>query len=142
MTLTNSGTRRPTILVVEDNPADVTLIEEALAEAKLDCILTVLGDGAAAIDMMQAVDASASGTCPDLVVLDLNLPKVNGEEVLRRIRQSPRCSNARVLIASSSNAPSDRDRVMRLGANDYFRKPSTLQQYMEIGPKIRSMLLQ
>jgi hypothetical protein len=47
-----------------------------------------------------------------------------------------------VLIASSSNAPSDRDRVMRLGANDYFRKPSTLQQYMEIGPKIRSMLLQ
>jgi CheY-like chemotaxis protein len=142
MTFTNSDTRRPTILVVEDNPADVTLIEEALAEANLDCILTVLGDGAAAIDLMQAVDDSPADRCPDLVVLDLNLPKINGEEVLRRIRQSPRCSHARVLIASSSNAPSDRDRVMRLGANDYFRKPSTLQQYMEIGPKIRSMLLQ
>jgi DNA-binding response OmpR family regulator len=74
------------------------------------------------------------------VLLDLNLPKVGGRAVLERVRSSPKLKKTIVLIISSSDAPSDRKQVMDLGANEYFRKPSSLKQFMELGPKVRTML--
>jgi CheY-like chemotaxis protein len=81
-----------------------------------------------------------SQACPDLVLLDLNLPKVGGDVVLERVRSSRACKSVKVLIVSSSDAPSDRERAMQLGASEYFRKPSSLEQYMEFGPKVRMLL--
>jgi len=128
------------ILLVEDNPADVNLIEEALSEESLECGLRVINDGAKAIELMDRVDADQGEPCPDLMLLDLNLPKVSGQDVLQRIRSGARCKGIKVLIVSSSNAPADRERALRLGATDYFRKPSTLEQFMELGPKVRGLL--
>lgn len=132
--------RRPHVLLVEDNPADADLVEEAFTEAQIDCNLAIVRDGAEAIGFIERLDSDLCRVCPDLILLDLNLPKVGGEAVLERIRMSPRCTGAKVLIISSSDAPEDRKRAMELGASEYFHKPSGLQQFMEFGPKIRVML--
>jgi CheY-like chemotaxis protein len=134
------GTNQLQLLLIEDNPADANLVKEALAEAQLDCNLRLMDDGAAAIEFISRVDADPHGTGPDLILLDLNLPKVNGEEVLKHIRLSPKCRHAKVMIISSSDAPSDRERAMNLGASEYFRKPSNLDQFMELGRRVRAML--
>jgi len=131
---------KPNVLLVEDNAADINLVEEALEEAQLDCCLHILRDGVQALAFLEQLDAEPERSAPQVVLLDLNLPKVGGEEVLKRVRMSPRCRDAKVLIISSSDAPSDRDRAMKLGATDYFRKPSSLQQFMLLGTKVRAML--
>lgn len=128
------------VLLVEDNPADANLIEEALAEERIDASLHIVPDGEKAIAFLDRVD-DATEPPPDLVLLDLNLPKIGGEQVLKRIRVSPRCRDTRVLIVSSSNAPSDREMVMALGATDYFRKPSSLAQFMILGRVVRELLV-
>ena len=131
--------RRALVLLVEDNPADVNLVEEALAEAHVDCGLKVLRDGSMAVEFILSVEKDEA-PCPDLVMLDLNLPRLNGEEVLRRLRASSVLGAVKVLIITSSNAASDRKRAMDLGATDYFRKPSSVDQFLELGPKVRQML--
>jgi CheY-like chemotaxis protein len=128
------------VLLVEDNAADANLVEEALAEAQLECALEIVRDGSKAIELIDRVDADDRQPPPDLVLLDLNLPPVGGERVLQRIRRSPRCNGIKVLIVSSSDAPSDRERAMNLGATGYFRKPSSLDEFMELGHRVRSML--
>ena len=128
------------LLLIEDNPADVELVEEALAEAALDCGLSVMRDGQQAIDYIEHIETEPACRFPDLILLDLNLPKVSGEEVLNRMRSSRKCKAAKVLIISSSDAPSDRARLMKLGANEYFHKPSSLKQFMELGPRVRALL--
>jgi CheY-like chemotaxis protein len=131
---------KPRILLIEDNPADADLVEEAFDQARLDCNLSILRDGAQAVAFIERLESGQSSDCPDLVLLDLNLPKVSGETVLERMRSSPKCGNAKILVVSSSDAPADRARVIKLGASDYFRKPSSLAQYMELGPKVQGML--
>lgn len=131
---------KPFVLIVEDNPADINLIEEAFAEADLDCDLSILRSGEQAIELIDSLDSGSSSWCPDLVLLDLNLPKVSGEMVLARVRSSPHCQGTEVLVISSSNAPSDRDRINKLGAVGYFQKPSNLEQFMMLGPKVRTLL--
>ena len=131
---------KPRVLLVEDNPADANLVEEALAEAQLDCDLSVMRNGAQAIEFIERLDSGASQESPDLVLLDLNLPKVSGTAVLERVRLSPKVGSVKVFIISSSDAPADRDRALKLGASGYFRKPSNLAQFMELGSKVRAML--
>jgi DNA-binding response OmpR family regulator len=126
---------KPQVLLVEDNPADANLVEEALAEADVDCDLSIMSDGAQAVDFIDRLDRS-----PALVLLDLNLPKIGGETVLERLRSSPHGKTAKVLVISSSDAPSDRERVRRLGATDYFRKPTSLAEFMRLGPIVKAML--
>lgn len=133
-------TEVPQILLIEDNPADANLVEEALAEAQFECVIFIVRDGLQAIQFIEHVGDDLSHPRPDIVLLDLNLPKIGGEEVLRRVRLSPTCGATKVLIVSSSDAPADKERALRLGANDYFRKPSSLAHFMELGPKVRAML--
>jgi CheY-like chemotaxis protein len=130
---------RPSVLLVEDNPADASLVREALSEAHVNCGLHVLNDGTRAVDFIAEIERNEA-PCPDLVMLDLNLPRLSGEEVLKRLRGSSKCATVKVLIITSSNAASDRERAMSLGATDYFRKPSTLEQFLQLGPKVRQML--
>ena len=133
-------TEKPNVLLVEDNPADINLVEEALEEARLDCHLHIMRDGVRAIEFLERLDAQMDDPSPDVVLLDLNLPMIGGEEVLKRVRMSPKCIGVKVLIISSSDVPADRERVMQLGANDYFRKPSDLAQFMLLGAKVRTMI--
>jgi chemotaxis family two-component system response regulator Rcp1 len=127
------------VLLIEDNPADAVLVKEALSEARVDCGLYIVGDGTKALEFIERVETGQE-RCPDLILLDLNLPRLSGGEVLARLRTSPSCYSVKVLIVTSSNAASDRERAMALGATDYFRKPSTLTQFLELGPKVRQML--
>lgn len=131
--------KRALVLLVEDNPADANLVEEALTEARVDCGLEIVCDGTKAVEFIAGVENS-DAPCPDLILLDLNLPRMSGEEVLKRLRASSKCGCVKVLIVTSSDAARDRQRAMELGATDYFRKPSSLDGFLEIGPKIRTML--
>lgn len=124
---------------MEDNPADAHLVRAAIAEHGVDCELSVLTDGAKAIAFMDHVDAT-SHPCPHLVVLDLNLPKRTGLEVLQRIRESGKCSNAPVVILSSSDANSDRMAALTLGANRYIKKPLDLEEFLKVGGALKDML--
>ena len=129
----------PSVLLVEDNPADANLVEEALLEAGLDCELQVVADGSKAVEVIALIE-SGRAPVPDLVMLDLNLPRIGGHEVLRRLRMVPSCQNVKVLVVTSSDAPMDRKRVMELGATDYFRKPSSLQEFFALGTLVSAIL--
>ena len=127
------------IILVDDNPADVLLVREALAWHEVKSDLLVARDGDEAIRVLDEIDSLVL-PCPDLVVLDLNLPRKNGFEVLERMRSSGLCRTAPVAILSSSDAPADRQKAERLGASQYFQKPSNLTDFMSIGAKLKDML--
>ena len=121
------------LLLAEDNPADVFLIREAIREQGLPFEICHAADGAEAVRMIEEADSGGKLLCPVMALLDLNLPKKNGEEVLRRIRGNPRCGNIPVIIITSSDRVAERETLARLGVSYYFRKPSTLAKFMEIG---------
>ena len=126
------------IVLVEDNPADVVLARmtlDAVRKNEEQCSyeLTVLTDGARAVSYF----ADESGPRPDLVILDLNLPKVSGFEVLERIRKQAMYEDLDVIILSSSDAPSDRERAQKLGVREYFHKPGSLPGYQELAGRGR-----
>lgn len=127
------------VLIVEDNPGDVFLIEEALREHAVDCELEVIDDGGKAREYFSQIERGG-GRVPDLVLLDLNLPKIPGMDVLRRIRHIATCRDIPVIVISSSEAPRDRHDARELGANHYIRKPSLLDEYLALGGVIKTTL--
>lgn len=129
-----------TMLLVEDNPADVFFVRTALEYGGIETEIVVARDGEKAIELVEAADANPSAPCPELVLLDLNLPRASGTEVLRRLRKSIRCADVPVIIVTSSDAPSDRAETARLGANRYFLKPHSLDEYMKLGLLIKEIL--
>jgi CheY-like chemotaxis protein len=126
-------TRVVQILLAEDNPADVYLIEEALREHEVAFEITVAEDGEAAMNMVTKGEVQ-----PDIVLLDLNMPKRSGGEVLDRIRRDAR-SDIPVIVLTSSDSPSDREEALRLGATCYIRKPTGLDEFLEIGATIKRL---
>jgi CheY-like chemotaxis protein len=139
--LSEVKTRRPyQILVVEDSKADLFLIREAIEATKIDAALHVVQDGEQALQFFDQASGGAEGPCPDLVLLDLNLPKRDGIEVLRYMRDNCTCRNALVLVVSSSDSVSDREVVKSLGFNGYFRKPSAYAEFMQLGAIVSALL--
>jgi CheY-like chemotaxis protein len=128
------------ILLAEDNSADVELVREALLDRAIAYELHVVEDGERAIDFIDRIDCDSTLDCPRVFLLDLHLPKRNGEEVLRRLRASERCGQTPVVILTSSDSPVDRDTATRNAALHYFRKPSTLEQYMQLGDVVRDII--
>jgi DNA-binding response OmpR family regulator len=126
-------------MLVEDNPADVALLREALASHEVEDRLLVAHDGDEGIRILDAIDESHM-PCPDLIVLDLNLPRKSGFAVLERVRSSWKCHQKPVVVFSSSDAEEDRDLARRLGASRYLRKPSTLSDLMAIGGVLKQIL--
>ena len=124
--------RTISILLAEDNPADVYLIEEALREHQVDFNLTVAEDGEAAMTLL------AGGLRPDIVLLDLNMPKRSGGEVLDRLRKE-NGTGVPVIVLTSSDSPSDKEEAMRLGATCYIRKPTGLDEFLNIGATIKQL---
>lgn len=123
--------------MIEDNPADVFLIEEALRTHEVPYNLTWFSDGEQAIDMLRTPDGVV---IPDMVLLDLNLPKVDGKEVLAQIRGMSTFAKIPVAILTSSDSPRDREETRRLGASCYIKKPPTLDEFLAVGGIIKSML--
>jgi len=128
------------IWIAEDNPADVYLIEEALRRHEFQYRLAVADNGEEMLKMIAAVDRDPSQSCPDLFLIDLNLPRRPGDEILARLRQSSRCAHVPAIVITSSDSPQDRARARELGASFYFRKPADLERFMAIGGIVRKFL--
>ncbi len=138
----NTGVRKVRILLIEDNPADVDLLRRAFAAADLDCELTRLEDGAEALAFVRRVEAGSGETAPDLTVLDLNLPKNDGLEVLQAMRGSPAFASVPVAVLSSSASGRERNRIEQLGIGRYITKPPDLDEFLEIGHTLKNLLAQ
>ncbi len=121
------------IFLAEDNPADVYLIRQALQERQLSHRLHVAEDGEKAALYLSGI--GTDGPCPDIVLLDLSLPKQDGQELLRLIRSNPSCSQKPVIVMSSSDSPKDHELTQRLGAT-FFRKPADLEEFWQIADLI------
>jgi len=123
------------VLVAEDNPADVFLMREALTERFAGVEIIVQEDGE---QMMHWIDMAESGgaRCPDVILLDLNLPRVSGEEVLWKLRHSRVFHAVPTIIVTSSDSPRDRSATASLGANHYFRKPIDLDEFMKLADQV------
>ncbi len=121
------------ILLVEDNPNDVELTLDALRDYKLANHIHVVRDGAEALDFLFCTGAYAgrSSQNPRLVLLDLKLPKVNGIEVLQRIRADPRTHTTPVVVLTSSREERDLAASYDLGVNSYIVKPVDFEQFAE-----------
>jgi CheY-like chemotaxis protein len=125
-----------TILLGEDNPADVYLIRQALEENGVKYTLEVASHGG---EMVSAL-TSKRAEPPDLIVLDLNLPRYDGLEILKLIRDSSELRRIPVVILTSSDSPKDRQAASQFGADCYIRKPSKLDEFMAIGRTLQSLL--
>jgi chemotaxis family two-component system response regulator Rcp1 len=123
---------------VEDNAADVDLVREALEEHSVEGELVIVTDGEEAIAFIESVEAGRNSR-PDLVLLDLNLPRKNGYEVLKVLQSSMQCGRAPVVILSSSDATQDREKATQLGAM-YLRKPSRLADFLKLGATFKELL--
>ncbi len=133
----SSASQSKIILLVEDNPADALLVREALREHGVQGQIVVVQDGEAAIQLAHSIDEIED--CPDLVIVDLNLPKRTGKEVLSALRATSKCRSVPIAILSSSDTRQDREDTARLGATCYLRKPSILNEFMALGGIFKSM---
>jgi CheY-like chemotaxis protein len=128
------------ILLVEDNPRDVTLTQRAFQKAQITNPLRVVSDGAEALDFLFATGSYAhrgSDDHPKVILLDLNLPGIGGLEVLRQIKSDPRTQHIPVIILTVSNRDRDIDECRRLGAETYIVKPLGFQKFSEVTPRLR-----
>jgi two-component system, chemotaxis family, response regulator Rcp1 len=128
------------IVLVEDAEPDVFLVREALESGGVDFNLRVLDDGEKAVEFIDEIDTSEATPCPHLLLLDLNLPKRSGAQVLEHMRRSDRWRNVPVVILTSSDSPRDKEQTAQLGATRYFRKPSRLAEFMKLGEVVRELL--
>ena len=126
------------ILLVEDSPADVALTQEALEDSKLRNNLHVVADGEAAMEFLTQTGTYASVPRPDLILLDLNLPKKNGREVLAEIKADPSLSTIPVVIMTVSQDERDVIETYRLHANCYIKKPVEFGEFIQIVKSIEN----
>jgi chemotaxis family two-component system response regulator Rcp1 len=119
-------------LLVEDNPGDVRLTREALRESKLRNNLSVVGDGIEALAFLRQEGRYADAPRPDIILLDLNLPRKDGREVLAEIKEDPRLRLIPVVIITSSEAEQDVLKSYGLHVNCYVTKPVDLEQFIKV----------
>ena len=127
------------IFLAEDNPGDVQLVRESLREHNIEHELTLAPDGTEAKRYIERIGVSPEAVCPDVVLLDLNIPKANSFELIALFREHPVCMHRPVIVVTSSNAPRDREQAAALGVARYFRKPSELTEFLALGLLIREV---
>ena len=118
------------ILLVDDNPADLDLTIDALAQSAWPSHVSTVGDGAEAMAYLRREGKYATATRPDLVMLDLNMPRKDGRAVLAEMKSDPALRRIPVVIFSTSQAAKDIERSYELGANSYVSKPPTLADWV------------
>jgi chemotaxis family two-component system response regulator Rcp1 len=111
-----------------------------LRKSGVDAQIHVADDGEKAVRFFEQSDADAAAPCPDLILLDINMPRYKGGDILRRLRASSRCANALVLVVTSSDSQGDRAEMDALGANGYFHKPADFSEFMKLGDLVLGLL--
>ncbi len=125
--------------MAEDNLPDALLIQDIVNTENLPFEVYLVRDGEAAIAFIAAADANPASPFPHVLILDLNLPKKDGHEVLKRLRASEKLKGVPVLIVTSSDAPADRSRAEELGA-EFFRKPPSYDEFLKLGAVLRRLV--
>jgi two-component system response regulator len=125
---------KPVVLVAEDDPDDQALLREAFAQAKLGLDLRIVRDGAELLDYLRGQGAFAGQDCPrpSLVLLDLNMPGMDGREALQQIKSDPRLRTLPVVVLTTSSAAEDIAATYARGASAYIPKPNTYQGLVDI----------
>lgn len=140
--MANAESNKPIrILLVEDNPGDVVLTRKALEAAKIHTELHVVQNGVEALDFLYRRGKHRQAQRPDLVLLDLNLPGKNGQEVLETIKTDPDLLRIPVVILTSSEAEQDILQAYNLHANCFVTKPFDLQQFLVVVNSVREFWL-
>ena len=130
---------RPTVLLVDDDSTDVLVIREVLERCGLNFRVEVARNGQAAVMYLEELARGQLKAPPALILLDLNLPKIPGLELLQIIRSDSRWRQVPVIIVTSSQAESDRSAAERFGANAYFQKPTDLDEYQLLAELVRGI---
>ena len=138
----HSNGRLVEILLVEDNPGDVRLTKEAMKEGKIRNNLSVAIDGVEAMAFLRREGKFADAPRPDVVLLDLNLPKKDGRSVLKEIKEDPNLRRIPVVILTSSKAEEDVLNSYDLHANCYVTKPGDLEQFIEVVKSVEDFWFQ
>lgn len=141
MPLTTSKARRAVILLAEDDPGDQELTRRALQEDIVRVDLRIVGDGEEALDYLHqrgAYSDKKSAPRPDLILLDLNMPKLNGREVLAELKRSPDLCRIPVVILTTSQQEADIVETYGLGCNSYVHKPVDLDQFISVIRKMEN----
>jgi chemotaxis family two-component system response regulator Rcp1 len=135
------GSRKFHLLVVEDNPGDIALLRLALEDAQLDCELTLIDDGSDALAFIERRGKYADLPAPDLAILDLNVPKCDGLEILEAMRANRAFADVPVAVLSSSSSPRDRAQMEVFRIGRYITKPPDLDEYLKIGQIVKELLI-
>lgn len=130
-----------TILLIEDNPGDVRLTKEAFSESKIPIDLHVVMDGEEALDYLHSAGLQPDSEIPDLILLDLNLPKKDGREVLEEIKTNERLKRIPVVVLTTSNAEQDIMTSYNCHANCYINKPVDFDHFFDIIQKVEEFWL-
>ncbi len=131
----NTATKKSTarsiqILLIEDNPGDVRLTEEVLKQSGAGCSITALRDPEEALQLLRGEGPHAGKIVPEIIFLDLNLPKLSGLDVIQRIRGTDDLGHIPIVVLSSSENPEEIRNAYRCGANCFVRKPAELDQFI------------
>jgi CheY-like chemotaxis protein len=126
------------VLLADDNASDVYLISEALRVHGVDCMLRVASDGEEALRIISA-NASGSGNI-NLIILDLNLPRLDGIEILQKLRRAAWFEHIPVVVLTSSESPRDRLMANELGTTSFLHKPPTLEEFLSLGAIFKEVL--
>lgn len=129
--------KNPKIFVAEDNAADLYLVRLALEQHGVAADLHAAAHGDHA---MKLLDGFSRVDRPDLILMDLNLPGIGGLDILTRLREATDYNDVPIVVMTSSSAASDRQAAERLGVHHYFRKPTHLNEFLELGAIIKQLL--
>jgi chemotaxis family two-component system response regulator Rcp1 len=136
-----SASRPVEVLLVEDNPGDVRLTQEAFKDGRMLVNLNVASDGAEALEYLYRKGKFTNAERPDLILLDLNLPKKNGREVLTEIKADPDLRRVPVIVMTTSKAEQDIYKAYNLNANCYISKPVELDEFLNVVRSIEDFWL-
>ncbi len=120
------------ILLVEDNEGDVLLIKEAFEEVKSELKISTVSDGQAAIDFLCNIQLSKDTSPVNMVLLDVNLPKLNGHEVLQQIKENDALKSIPVIMLTTSSSPNDINKAYNNQASSYIVKPTDINQFLKV----------
>lgn len=135
---TTADTRKLRIFLAEDNPGDVFLVRRALDFHRINYELCLAKDGEEALNAVRS--AENGDIVVDLLLVDLNLPRYDGGQIVAAARSSRTLGNIPIILLTSSDSPHDRCRLIELGANLYFRKPTDLLSFMEVGQLVKDVI--
>jgi CheY-like chemotaxis protein len=138
---TNQNNRAIDLLLVEDNPGDIRLTEEALKDGPVRVRLSVAKDGVEAVEFLNRQGRFKNAPRPDLILLDLNLPRKNGREVLAEIKADPDLRQIPVVVMTTSKSEQDIERAYDLNANCYITKPIELDDFLGVVHSIEDFWL-